>query len=123
MLLDSPQPDIIRHDQWTGHPAAGPEAAYPADMPMRGRQLRIEGIREYNSPDEVGPPVMDAWLHYDVVPERDDMSFAQDGMIRAITQDGMIPGDGAGRIGGTGTRRIPAVRPEKARPGDGRTAR
>jgi acyl-CoA thioesterase len=76
VLLDSPQPDIIRHDQWTGRPVAGPEAAYPADMPMRGRQLRIEGIREHNSPDEVGPPVMDAWLHYDTVPQRDDLRRA-----------------------------------------------
>jgi acyl-CoA thioesterase len=76
VLLDSPQPDVIRHDRWTGPPVAGPEAAHPADMPMRGRQLRIEGMKEYNSPDEVGPPVIDAWLHYDTVPDRDDLQRA-----------------------------------------------
>ena len=82
VLLDSPQPDIIRHDHWTGSPPVspspltGPQAAFPAGMPMRGRQLRIEGIREHNSPDEVGPPVMDAWLHYDTVPARDDLRRA-----------------------------------------------
>jgi acyl-CoA thioesterase len=43
---------------------------------MRGRQVRIEGVREHNSPDEVGPPIMDAWLHYDTVPQRDDLRRA-----------------------------------------------
>jgi hypothetical protein len=65
-------------------------------MPMRGRQLRIEGVRDHNSPDESGPPIVDAWLHYDTVPQRDDLrrvlteegrlvaSFTQDAMIRAF---------------------------------------
>lgn len=43
VLLDQPQPDVIRHGMWSGPPPAGPEAAYPAEMPMRGRQLRLEG--------------------------------------------------------------------------------
>ena len=76
MLLDHPLPDVIRHDHPSGPPAAGPEAAYPATMPLRGRQLRIEDIPDYGSPDEVGPPVIDAWLHYDIVPERDDLRRA-----------------------------------------------
>jgi acyl-CoA thioesterase len=76
VLLDYPQPDLIRHDRWTGPPVAGPEAAYPAEMPLRGRQLRIEGIRSHNDPDELGPPIVDAWLHYDTVPERDDLRRA-----------------------------------------------
>jgi acyl-CoA thioesterase II len=76
VLLDRPQPDVIRHDRWTGPPAAGPEAAHPVDMPLPGRRLRIEDVRDPNDPDEVGPPVMDAWLDYDVVPERDDLRRA-----------------------------------------------
>jgi acyl-CoA thioesterase II len=76
VLLDHPQPDVIRHDQWAGPPVAGPAAAYPATMPLRGRELRIEGIRDYGNPDEVGPPAIDAWLRYDVVPERDDLRRA-----------------------------------------------
>ena len=76
VLLDQPQPDVIRHDRWTGAPPAGPEAAYPADMPMRGRQLRLEGVKDYGNPDETGPPVLDAWLRYDSVPGRDDLRRA-----------------------------------------------
>jgi acyl-CoA thioesterase len=76
VLLDQPQPDVIRHDRWTGAPPAGPEAAYPAEMPMRGRQLRLEGVKDYGSPDETGPPVLDAWLRYDSVPGRDDLRRA-----------------------------------------------
>jgi acyl-CoA thioesterase-2 len=76
VLLDHPQPDLIRHDQPDGPPAAGPDAANPVDMPMAGRQLRIEGISDLGSPDEAGPPIMDAWLRYDTVPERDDLRRA-----------------------------------------------
>ena len=76
VLLDHPQPDVIRHDQWAGPPVAGPATAYPVTMPLRGRELRIEGIRDYGNPDEVGPPAIDAWLRYDVVPERDDLRRA-----------------------------------------------
>ena len=76
VLLDQPQPDVIRHDRWSGAPPAGPEAAYPAEMPMRGRELRLEGVCDYGSPDETGPPVLDAWLRYDPVPGRDDLRRA-----------------------------------------------
>ncbi len=76
LLLDYPQPDVIRHDRWTGAPVAGPDAAYPASMPMRGRELRIEDVQLHNSPDEVGPPVMDAWVRYDTVPNRDELRRA-----------------------------------------------
>jgi DoxX-like protein len=84
VLLDQPQPDVIRHDHPAGErgdepaaePVSGPEAAYPAHMPLPGRQLRIEGITDHNSPDEVGPPVLDAWLRHDIVPDRDDLRRA-----------------------------------------------
>jgi acyl-CoA thioesterase II len=76
VLLDYPQPDIIRHDHPAGSPEAGPGDAYPVDMPLAGRELRIAGTREYGSPDEVGPPALDAWLRYKPVPERDDLRRA-----------------------------------------------
>ncbi|MEW2355719.1 acyl-CoA thioesterase domain-containing protein [Spirillospora sp. NPDC029432] len=76
LLLDRPQPDVIRHDRWTGGPVGGPGTAYPAGMPMQGREVRIEGIRDLDDPEEVGPPVVNAWLRYDAVPERDDLRRA-----------------------------------------------
>jgi acyl-CoA thioesterase len=70
VLLDYPQPDVIRHDHPAGSPEAGPEESHPSPMPLTGRELRIAGVRERDSADEVGPPVMDAWLRYAAVPER-----------------------------------------------------
>lgn len=76
VLLDLPQPDVIRHDRWTGAPVGGPGTAHPSGVPMKGRDVRIEGIRDINDPAEVGPPVVDAWLRYGTVPERDDLRRA-----------------------------------------------
>jgi acyl-CoA thioesterase II len=77
ILLDRPETDVIRHDRPVGPPSGGPESAYPAAInPVPFRDLRIEGVRDHNSPDEVGPPVLDAWLRYDEVPDRDDLRLA-----------------------------------------------
>ena len=81
ILLDRPEADVIRHDHPEGAPAdgagGGPEAAYPAAInPVPFRDLRISGVRDHNSPDEVGPPVLDAWLRYDALPDRDDLRRA-----------------------------------------------
>jgi acyl-CoA thioesterase-2 len=79
ILLDRPGADVIRHDRpaSAGVRADGPEAAYPAAInPVPFRDLRIEGVRDHNSPDEVGPPVLDAWLRYDALPDRDDLRRA-----------------------------------------------
>jgi acyl-CoA thioesterase len=76
VLLDYPQPDVIRHDHPAGSPEAGPEESYPSAMPLAGRELRIAGVRERDSADEVGPPVMDAWLRYATVPGRDGLRRA-----------------------------------------------
>lgn len=76
VLLDRPGPDVVRHDAWTGPPPAGPAAAHPVDMPLRGREIRIEDVRDYGDPDEVGPPIIDAWVRYDAVPSRDDLRRA-----------------------------------------------
>jgi acyl-CoA thioesterase-2 len=79
ILLDRPETDVIRHDHpdVVGPPAGGPAAAYPAAInPVPFRDLRIEGVRDHNSPAEVGPPVLDAWLRYDAVPDRGDLRRA-----------------------------------------------
>ena len=74
-LLDVPSDDVIRHQ------LARPEVTAPADandgaMPMAGRELRLVDVIDVNSPDEVGPPELYAWLHYDPIPARDDLAKA-----------------------------------------------
>jgi acyl-CoA thioesterase II len=75
VLADVPSDDVIRHE------LPKPQVAAPADanvsaMPMTGRQLRLVDVVDVNSPDEVGPPELYAWLHYDPVPARDDLAKA-----------------------------------------------
>ena len=43
---------------------------------MDGRELRLVDVEDPNDPDDVGPPVLDAWLRYDVVPDRDELAKA-----------------------------------------------
>ncbi|WP_067672667.1 acyl-CoA thioesterase [Nocardia miyunensis] len=75
ILADVPSDDVIRHH------AARPDVGSPAEavftsMPMTGREVRLVGVRDVNSPDEVGPPELHAWLHYDPIPARDDLAKA-----------------------------------------------
>ena len=75
VLTDVPTADVIRHH------LPRPQVAAPADanvspMPMDGRQLRLVDVVDVNSPDEVGPPELYAWLHYDPIPTRDDLAKA-----------------------------------------------
>lgn len=75
VLADVPTPDVIRH----GLPrpsVVAPVEANVAEMPMAGRQLRLVDVVDVNSPDEVGPPELYAWLHYDPIPTRDDLAKA-----------------------------------------------
>jgi acyl-CoA thioesterase-2 len=75
ILADVPTGDVIRHH------LPRPEVTAPADanvsnMPMQGRQVRLVDVVDVNSPDEVGPPELYAWLHYDPIPDRDDLAKA-----------------------------------------------
>ena len=75
VLADVPTADVIRHH------LPLPDVAAPADanvsaMPMDGRQVRLVDVVDVNSPDEVGPPELYAWLHYDPIPTRDDLAKA-----------------------------------------------
>jgi acyl-CoA thioesterase len=75
VLADVPTADVIRHH------LPKPDVAAPADanhspMPMVGRELRLVDVVDVNSPDEVGPPELYAWLHYDPIPARDDLAKA-----------------------------------------------
>jgi acyl-CoA thioesterase II len=74
-FTDVPSGDVIRHH------LPRPDVAAPADsnvseMPMVGRQLKLVDVVDVNSPDEVGPPELFAWLHYDPIPTRDDLAKA-----------------------------------------------
>jgi len=75
VLTDVPTADVIRH-HLPRPDVAGPDDANAAEMPMDGRQLRLVDVVDVNSPDEVGPPELYAWLHYDPIPARDDLAKA-----------------------------------------------
>jgi acyl-CoA thioesterase len=75
VLADVPTEDVIRHH--VPRPQVAPPAeANESPMPMAGRELRVVDVVDVNSPDEVGPPELYAWLRYDPIPERDDLAKA-----------------------------------------------
>jgi acyl-CoA thioesterase II len=75
VLADVPSPDVIRHH--LPRPQVAPPAeANVSQMPMTGRQVRLVDVVDVNSPDEVGPPELHAWLHYEPIPTRDDLAKA-----------------------------------------------
>ena len=75
VLLDVVHPDLIRHGAVM--PPVGPAVeAIPCPMPMAGRELRLDGVRDPNDPDEVGPPILDAWVRYALVPAEDALAKA-----------------------------------------------
>ena len=75
VLADVPSDDVIAHHVPKPN-VAGPADANAGGMPMTGRELRVVDVVDVNSPDEVGPPELHAWLHYDPVPTRDDLAKA-----------------------------------------------
>ncbi|WP_347221816.1 acyl-CoA thioesterase [Mycolicibacterium poriferae] len=75
ILADVPTADVIRH-QLPRPEVAEPAQAHGSSMPMVGRQVRLVDVHDVNSPDEVGPPELFAWLHYDPIPTRDDLAKA-----------------------------------------------
>jgi acyl-CoA thioesterase II len=75
ILADVPSEDVIRH-HLPRPDVAAPANANVSEMPMTGRELRLVDVVDINSPDEVGPPELYAWLHYDPIPARDDLAKA-----------------------------------------------
>jgi acyl-CoA thioesterase II len=75
VLLDVPTSDVIRH-HLPRPDVAAPAEANVSPMPLVGRELRLVDVVDVNSPDEVGPPELYAWLHYDPIPTRDDLAKA-----------------------------------------------
>lgn len=75
VLTDVPTPDVIRHA--VACPETKPPAeAHDARMAMTGREIRLVDVADVNSPDEVGPPELYAWVRYDTVPARDELAKA-----------------------------------------------
>ena len=75
VLADVPTADVIRHHLPRPN-VAGPADANVSEMPMVGREVRLVDVVDVNCPDEVGPPELYAWLHYDTIPARDDLAKA-----------------------------------------------
>lgn len=75
VFTDVPTPDVIRH-HLPKPDVAGPDDANVCEMPMAGRQVKLVDVVDINSPDEVGPPEVYAWLHYEPIPTRDDLAKA-----------------------------------------------
>ncbi|MEB3020179.1 acyl-CoA thioesterase [[Mycobacterium] crassicus] len=75
VLADVPSADVITH-HLPRPDVASPAQANHCEMAMTGRQVRLVDVVDVNSPDEVGPPELYAWLHYDPIPARDDLAKA-----------------------------------------------
>lgn len=75
VLIDTPSSDVIRH-QLRRPDVASHAKANVSPMPMDGRELRLVDVIDVNSPEELGPPELYAWLHYDPIPSRDDLAKA-----------------------------------------------
>ena len=75
VLLDRVQPDVVRRAAGPMR-TSSPDTAVVVSMPMDGRELRLVDVADPNDPADVGPPALDAWLRYDVVPDRDELAKA-----------------------------------------------
>ncbi|BBX26306.1 acyl-CoA thioesterase [Mycolicibacterium alvei] len=75
VLADVPTGDVVRHHALRPD-VETPDDANPAGQAMVGHELRLFDVVDVNSPDEVGPPELHAWLRYDPIPERDDLAKA-----------------------------------------------
>ena len=69
LLLDAVAPDVVRHAV-AAPDVVGPEDSEPFDMAVTGRDLRVvDGAYTGDPSAPVGPPVLDAWVRLDEVPD------------------------------------------------------
>lgn len=69
LLLDAGAPDAMRHAV-DPPDVAGPDESEPYDMGVTGREVRfVDGAYSNDSDAPVGPPVIDAWVRFDSVPD------------------------------------------------------
>lgn len=68
LLLDVTAPDVIRHAVEPPD-VPGPDACQPVDMAVTGRDIRVvDGAYTGDTDAPVGPPVLDAWVRFDRLP-------------------------------------------------------
>lgn len=70
VLADVPSCDLIVH-QALRPDVDTPAEANPAAPAMAGHELRLVGVTDINSPNEIGPPELYAWQRYDAAPNSD----------------------------------------------------
>ncbi|CRZ15030.1 acyl-CoA thioesterase [Mycolicibacterium neworleansense] len=75
VLADVPTEDVVSHHALRPD-VETPADAHPAGRAMLGHELRLVDVVDVNSPDEVGPPELYAWLRCDPIPERDELAKA-----------------------------------------------
>lgn len=69
LLLGTIAPDVIRHAA-DAPDTKGPPDAEPYDMGVTGRELRVvDGAYTDDPAAPAGPPVIDAWVRFDEVPD------------------------------------------------------
>jgi acyl-CoA thioesterase len=69
VLLDVTAPDVMRHAVDAPN-VARPDDSAPYDMGVTGRDIRVVDNAYNNDPDApVGPPLLDAWVRYQGVPD------------------------------------------------------
>ncbi|MGV0813839.1 acyl-CoA thioesterase domain-containing protein [Mycolicibacterium boenickei] len=75
VLADVPAQDVVSHHALRPD-VDTPDDARPAGRAMIGHELRLVDVADVNSPDEVGPPELCAWLRYDPIPQREELAKA-----------------------------------------------
>lgn len=75
VMADMPAVDVINHHALRPD-VETPDDAHPAPHAMAGHELRLVDVVDVNSPEEVGPPELFAWLRCDPIPDRDDLAKA-----------------------------------------------
>jgi len=69
LLLDATAPAVVEHQE-PAPAVPGPLDCPPYDMGVTGRELRVvDGAYTNDSAAPVGPPVIDAWVRFDEVPD------------------------------------------------------
>ncbi|WNG83444.1 thioesterase family protein [Mycobacterium sp. ITM-2016-00316] len=72
VLVDTPTIDVVRH-QLPRAEVGHPDDAHPSPEALRGMRSHVVEMSDVNSAEQVGPPVLHAWLHYDQIPMRADL--------------------------------------------------